>query len=149
MTRTLKLGDPPEGPTGVTLGHDSRGNPVPPFPDSEPITPGRVTPPSVTDTDELVAQSGTSEQLRDDQKPAGSDKEALLANPWATTAPGTYRGLAPNVSPGAGQSRDAFEAGEEPVVRKDATDAGAKRQAQADRGDTAPQPTPRAPGSSQ
>lgn len=85
----------PVGPTGVAHAQDYRGNPAIPVPGVNLVTPGDATPMPVTDLDELVAQSGTSDQLRDEidngPKTASSIAEAGKANPWGNAGPSTFQ----------------------------------------------------------
>ena len=52
----------PTSEDGTPLGHDQRGNPLTPLPHDPPDF---ATPAPITDHDELVAQSGTKDQLEE------------------------------------------------------------------------------------
>lgn len=84
----------PVGPTGVAHAQDYRGNPALPVPGVNLVTPGDATPAAVTDMDDLIAESGTPDQLRDEvegnKKTASSIAEAGKANPWGNAGPSTF-----------------------------------------------------------
>ena len=76
-------------PEGVPLGHYGNGSPLPPVPHTPPQhgIPGEE---ELTDHDFLVEQSGTSDRLREMERPAnqhGKGKDAQFQAGTSLTAP--------------------------------------------------------------
>ncbi|RPH84736.1 MAG: hypothetical protein EHM88_03365 [Candidatus Rokuibacteriota bacterium] len=67
----------------VPLGHDERGNPLPPVPHDPPQF---AEPGAITDHDELKAQSGTKDRLDEMDRPPGEHGKGPKAKFRAVTS---------------------------------------------------------------
>lgn len=86
-TKSNTKDDFPKSEFDVPLGHDVKGQPLPPVPHDPPQF---AEPAAVTDHDKLIAQSSTQDRLKEmDRPPAqhGKGKDAHFAAVTSQTAP--------------------------------------------------------------